>query len=210
MGQGRLPQTWRTRQQRHLEKGQQNNWFAVQHFLWHCAYMIMCCVHLKFRALVLIQIRLQQLLSHLNFSLKAICVLIGLAHFGWVLIGSLSVKASRASLPFSSKHNGVPEFQPFEQTAVCKLQQNSNKHLPYLCDILSLQFFHLSAVCNRVKAYIITEQLCVVSGRKSVDPESRRLSLCVFGIVILFVFCVFRLHKCVTHAAGKWPTSQRN
>lgn len=53
-------------------------------------------------------------------------------------------------------------------------------------------------------AYIITEQLCVVSGRESVHPESRGQSLLVFRIIILFIFCAFRLKKDIVHIAGMW------
>lgn len=169
----------------------------------------MWCVYLKFRPFVLIQICLQQLLGHLNFSLEAIYVLIGLTRFGRVLVGSLSVKPNRAGLPFSSKHNGVPEFQPFKQTAICKLQVHKKKYVASVEDIFYITFY-LSAACNGVKAYVIAEQLCVVSGRESVDPQSRRLSLCVLRIVILFVFGVVGLHKSVAHVAGMWPAQQTN
>lgn len=50
--------------------------------------------------------------------------------------------------------------------------------------------------------YIITEKLCVVSGRESVHPEPRHLSLCVFGIIVLFIFSAFRLGKHIVHTAG--------
>lgn len=50
--------------------------------------------------------------------------------------------------------------------------------------------------------YIITEKLCVVSGRESVHPEPRRLSLCVFGIIVLFIFSAFSLGKHIVHTAG--------
>lgn len=43
--------------------------------------MSLFCLHLKFRSLVLIQVCFQQLLSHLNFSLESIWVLICLTWF---------------------------------------------------------------------------------------------------------------------------------
>lgn len=47
--------------------------------------------------------------------------------------------------------------------------------------------------------YIITEKFCVVSGRESVHPESRGSALCVFRVIILFVFSAFRLSKHIVH-----------
>lgn len=102
-------------------------------------------IHLKFGPFVLIQVCLQQLLGHLNFSLEAIRVLIGLTGLGQVLVGSLSVKPNGAGLPLSSKHNGVPEFQPFEQTAVCKLQPHEEK---YVVSIEDFFFYHIISICS--------------------------------------------------------------
>lgn len=76
---------------------------------------------LKFGSFVLVQFCLQQLLGHLNLALEAILILISLIGFKCVLIGSLSVGSGRAGLPLSSKHYGVPQLQPLEQTAVGEL-----------------------------------------------------------------------------------------
>lgn len=81
----------------------------------------LCCIYLEFRPFVLVQLSFQNLLGHLDFALKAIRILIGLIGFERVLVGRRSVEASWAGLPLSSKHDGVPELQPLEQTAVGKL-----------------------------------------------------------------------------------------
>lgn len=90
---------------------------------WNCSGRTKC-VHLEPGSFELVQFGLQQLLGHLHLALEAISILIGLIGFEWVLVGSLSVRAGRAGLPLSSKHNGVPKFQPLEQTAVGELERN--------------------------------------------------------------------------------------
>lgn len=67
-------------------------------------------VYFEFRAFVLVQFSLQNLLGHLHFSLEAVWILIGMIWFRSLLSSSLSVKSSRVGLPLSSKHNGVPKF----------------------------------------------------------------------------------------------------
>lgn len=47
--------------------------------------------------------------------------------------------------------------------------------------------------------YIITEKLCVVSGRESVHPESRGSALYIIRIIVLFIFSAFRLGKHIVH-----------
>lgn len=80
---------------------------------------------------------------------------------------------------------------------------------------MTFWLIHPFKVCSRhghkvtQKTYVITEKLCVVSGRKSVHPESRGLSLCVFRIIILFIFHAFRLHEHIVHIAGMWPKLKR-
>lgn len=51
------------------------------------------------------------------------------------------------------------------------------------------------------KTHIVTEELSVVPGRKSVHPQPRDLRFCVWRILILLLFWTFRLHKLIIRAA---------
>lgn len=49
---------------------------------------------------------------------------------------------------------------------------------------------------------IVAEKVCVVAWRKSVHPQSGCFAFCVFRILILFIFSVFRFIKRIVHTAG--------
>lgn len=170
--------------------------------------------NLEFGSLVLVQFSLQQLLSHFNLGLEAIWILVALIGFGWVLVERLSVRSGRAGLPLSSKHNGVPKFQPLEQTAVGKLQRKSHtqpgvtnsstvhKRLGFIITegFYLLIFTDMCIQLCRDITYVITQKLCVVPGRKSVHPETRGSALSVFRILILFIFS---LRQYIIHTATR-------
>lgn len=82
--------------------------------------------NLEFRAFVLVQFSLQQLLGHFDLALEAILILISLIGFECVLIGRLSVWPGRPRLPLSTEYHGVPKLEPLEQTSVGKLKDTTH------------------------------------------------------------------------------------
>lgn len=119
-------------------------------------------MNLIFGSFVLVQFSVQNLLRHLNLGFEAVWILVALVWFESVLIGSLSVRAGSPDLSLFSEHNCVPQFQPLEQTAVCKLQRSSNSKVLSVVQLLCMKdLFLLGILQNR--AYIITQELGVLS-----------------------------------------------
>lgn len=158
-------------------------------------------VDLKFGPSVLIQFSVQNLLGHLNLTLEAVLSLVALIGLEWVLIGRLSVRASGSGLPLPSEHNSVPKLQPLQQAAVGKLQQNGEAQRVFKDNRGS--FVHISKgwAGGILFHYIVTQQLRVVAWRKPVHPEPGCFSLPVLRILILVVFCAFRLSERISHSS---------